>query len=115
MSTDPTPPDPTSRPKLSSAVKGFVKFIIGSEEGQKSSEISEQTSVPTVPLRSPSLAVWVGNVLFWLSVIFSVGWLIVVWPIACIDGCDLGAVGIVFVVAIMIVGTGWGLRYILTR
>ena len=141
MSTDhPSPPDPatpptnpTSRPKLSSAVKGFVKFLIGSEESQKSSEISEQTfdiqpTVPTVPLRSPPyaptvgkfinlLAAWVGNVLFWLSVIIAAGWLIVGLSIASIDRGQptLGAFGIVFVVAIIIVGIGWGLRYFFTR
>src|SRR3974377_38375 len=93
MSTDPSPPDPTRPP----------------------TNPTSRPTVPTVPPRSPPyaptvgkfinlLAAWVGNVLFWLSVIIAAGWLIVGLSIASIDRGQptLGAFGIVFVVAIII-------------
>ena len=106
MSTDPSPPDPTRPP----------------------TNPTSRPTVPTVPPRSPPyaptvgkfinlLAAWVGNVLFWLSVIFAVGWMIVgcTFFMALEANITDPVMSIAFVVPFIFVGIGWALRYFLTR
>jgi hypothetical protein len=72
----------------------------------------DRSSLPAVEVAKPNvwqaMAVRLGNVLFWVGVIIAAGWLSLWYPLT-----DAKQVFGTALVAIVIVGIGWALRYIL--